>query len=224
MHVVVNKRAIKSEEGFISQKDMAITLFTFMGFHILMPDKFGIVGTREQFEAFNHFWRVIGYMLGTDDKFNCCGETLDDTLGMLDAMREDILMPGLQFPCNHYESYTRIAVDGMWHFDPYDNHYDTMAFMMRRAVKVPGYYYFDTECLADEKDENKKIFAKLSLYTRLRIFLEILIYEKMSHVLIFRWIFNIMRMCLAVLDFHPFLALRAFGKKYAYVEIMKPKK
>ena len=56
MHVAVNKRAIKAGVGIVSQKDMAITLFSFMGFHVLMPDKFGVVGTREQFEAFSHLW------------------------------------------------------------------------------------------------------------------------------------------------------------------------
>lgn len=116
MHITVNRRAVKAGEGIISQKDMAVTLFTFMGFHVLMPDKFGIVGTREQFEAFNHFWRLIGFMLGTHDQFNCCGETLDDTLGKLEAIRRDIIYPGLQFTSPEYESYTRIAVDGMWHF------------------------------------------------------------------------------------------------------------
>ena len=81
MHYVVNRRATKSGVGIISQKDMAITQFTFMGFHLLMPEEFGIVGTGQQLEDFNHLWRVIGYMLGTEDKYNCCGETYEDTLG-----------------------------------------------------------------------------------------------------------------------------------------------
>lgn len=222
MHVVVNKRATKAGEGIISQKDMAITLFTFMGFHVLMPDKFGIVGTREQFEAFNHFWRVIGYMLGTHDKFNCCGETVDETISRLEAIREDILVPCLQFPCPEYEGYTRIAVDGMWHFDPLDNHYNSMTFIMKRAVKVPGYFYFESEALEGAK-ENQKYLERLSLYARFRVFLDIIVYEYLSHVLIFRWIFNFIRMIAGIVDKYPVLALKSFGKKYAYVEIMKSK-
>jgi ER-bound oxygenase mpaB/B'/Rubber oxygenase, catalytic domain len=118
MHVVVNRRSTKAGEGIISQKDMSITLFTFMGFHLLMPEKFGIVGTREQFEAFNHFWRVIGHMLGTDDKYTCCADSLDETLRRLESIKEDILIPSLLFPAEKYESYTKIAVDGMWHSEP----------------------------------------------------------------------------------------------------------
>lgn len=118
MHVVVNRRALKAGVGFISQKDMAITQFTFMGFNLLCPEQFGIVGTREQFEAFNHLHRLIGYMLGTEDKYNCCGETLDETLGRLEAIREDMLLPGMLAPFDEYEGYMRMTAEGLWHSDP----------------------------------------------------------------------------------------------------------
>lgn len=222
MHVVVNQRAVKAGKGIISQKDMSITLFLFMGFQVLMPDKFGIVGTREQFEAFSHFWRVINYMLGTHNKFNCCGETLDDTLGRLEAIREDMILPGLISADPEYENFTRISVDGMWHFNPLDNHYDSIMFIIKRAVGVPGYYYFASEASGDEK-ENAKIFKQLSSYSKFNIFAKILVYEYLTKYLIFRWIFNIIRILFALLDFYPILALKNFGKKYAYVEIMKNK-
>lgn len=222
MHVVVNRRVVKAGVGIVSQKDMSITLFLFMGFHILMPDKFGIVGTREQFEAFNHFWLVIGYMLGTQDKFNCCGETLDDTLGRLEAMRVDMILPELISHTPDFDSFTRTAVEGMWHFDPLDNYYDSVMFMMKRAVGVPGYYYFASEA-SGNADLNEELFKKFSLYTKFRIFLEIIVYEHLSHVFIFRWIFNVTRLLFGIFDLFPILALRSFGKKYAYVQIMKPK-
>lgn len=162
MHVAVNRRASKAGVGIVSQKDMSITLFLFMGFHILMPDKFGIVGTREQFEAFNHFWRVVGFMLGTHDKFNCCGETLDDTLGRLEAMRVDMILPELISPTPDFDSFTRTAVEGMWHFDPLDNYYDSVMFMTKRAIGVPGYYYFASEASGNTDPERgafQKVFA-----------------------------------------------------------------
>lgn len=102
----------------ISQKDMAITQFLFMGFQVLMPLEFGVVGSEEQLEAFSHLWRVIGFMLGTDDRFNCCGETLAETRKRLRAIRDEMLLPAMQSPFREYENYIRIAFDGMWHFDP----------------------------------------------------------------------------------------------------------
>lgn len=222
MHVVINGRATRAGEGIISQKDMSLTLFAFMGFHLLMSDKFGIVGSRKQFEAFNHFWRVIGYMLGVHDKFNCCAESLDETLSRLESMRADILLPGLEFPCPEYESYTKIALDGMWHFDPFDNYFNSVMFILKRALEVPGYYYFESEAIGDVQLHNK-MFQNFTIYTRFRILLDIVIYEYLSHIFIFRWVLNLVRISLAILDFYPVLALKKFGKKYAYVEIMKSK-
>lgn len=218
MHVTVNRRSTKAGQGIISQKDMAITLFTFMGFHILNPKQFGIVGSREQFEAFNHLWRVLGFLMGTKDEFNCCGENLDETLGRLEAMREDVFLPQLQFANPEYESYTRMAVNGMWRFDP-TLHYDSLMWMMRSAVKVPGYGSSHTKEFGESQT-----CKNFSFYTKFRILIDILVYENLSHIFIFRWIFNIARIVFSIIDkLYPFLSLMSFGKKFAYVEIMKAK-
>lgn len=118
MHVVVNRRATKAGVGIISQKDMAVTQFLFMGFHLLMPREFGLVASQEQFEAFNHLWRVIGYMLGAEDRFNACGENLEETKSRLLAIKEDLLLPATKNPFPGVESYVKTAFDGMWHSDP----------------------------------------------------------------------------------------------------------
>jgi hypothetical protein len=98
-----------------------------------------------------------------------------------------------------------------------------MMFIMKRAMNIPGYHYFDSEASGSEHD-NQRALYKLSLYTRFRILLDIIVNEYLSQILIFRWVFNIMRFSLVLLDKYPVLALRSFGKKYAYVEIMKAKK
>lgn len=200
MHVAVNRRASRAGVGIVSQKDMSITLFIFMGFQVLMPDKFGIVGTREQFEAFNHFWRVVGFMLGTHDKFNCCGETLDDTLGRLEAIRVGMMLPELLSPSPEYVIYTRTVVDGMWHFDTLDSYYDSLMFITKRAVGVAGYHYFANVVTGKQK----AVLQSFSRLTKLKIFFEIAVYEYLSQVFIFRWLFNIVRVSFAVLDAFPF--------------------
>lgn len=118
MHVTINKRSTKEGIGIISQKDMAVTQFLFMGFQILLPNDFGVVGSYEQFEAFNHLWRLIGYLLGTEDRFNCCGETLEETRSRLQSILEDMLSPALKDPFPAYTSFSRTTFDGLWHFDP----------------------------------------------------------------------------------------------------------
>lgn len=114
MHVVVNKRSTKAGVGIVSQKDMAVTQFLFMGLSVLMPDMFGIAGTYEQFDAYNHFWRLIGYLLGTEDRFNVCGETVEETRSRLQAMVEDMLLPAWKDPFSECAQYSRTAFDGVW--------------------------------------------------------------------------------------------------------------
>lgn len=53
----------------VSQRDIALTQFGFIGFAVLKPHQFGISQTKEgDWEAYNHFWRVIGYMIGLEDR------------------------------------------------------------------------------------------------------------------------------------------------------------
>lgn len=95
--------------------------------------------------------------------------------------------------------------------------------MMKRALNVPGYHYNESE-ITDDEAKKKGALRQLSYYTQFRVFLEILVYEQLSQFFVFRWIFNIMRIALALLDFYPVLALMKFGPKYAYVNVMKGKK
>lgn len=54
--------------GGIYQKDMALTQFAFVGYVFIAPISIGLRNKPEEEEAFNHFWRVIGYMLGIPDR------------------------------------------------------------------------------------------------------------------------------------------------------------
>lgn len=100
---------------------------------------------------------------------------------------------------------------------------DSMIFQMKRAVKVPGYYFFESEASGDEK-ESQKIWQELSYYARFRVIYDIIVIEYLTSFFIFRWFFNIVRIIFSVIERrYPFLALHSFGKKYAYVEIMKSK-
>lgn len=98
-----------------------------------------------------------------------------------------------------------------------------MVFFVKRALKLPGYHYYDSE-VKENEDKGKSLLLGLSFYTRFRIWLDIVMYEHLSKFFVFRWIFNIIRIFLALLDVYPILALISFGKKYAFVEIMKGNK
>ncbi|OXA42515.1 hypothetical protein Fcan01_22894 [Folsomia candida] len=54
-----------------NQNALALTQFSFVGYPILFPERFGIFRPSEDdLWAFNHFWAILGYVLGLEDKYN----------------------------------------------------------------------------------------------------------------------------------------------------------
>lgn len=53
----------------ITQQDMVLTQFGFMGFCIARTEDVGIHGaTNEELEGFVHFWKVVGSIMGIQDR------------------------------------------------------------------------------------------------------------------------------------------------------------
>jgi hypothetical protein len=60
---------------------MAHAQFAFIGFVALYPKQCGLHSlTDEEFDCLLYFWRVIGYCLGTDDRFNLCSGSSEETV------------------------------------------------------------------------------------------------------------------------------------------------
>lgn len=58
----------------ISEYDLMLTQFAFVGFIVIYPEKMGLMADFDQrdMDSFLHFWRIIGYYLGLSDKYNLC--------------------------------------------------------------------------------------------------------------------------------------------------------
>lgn len=58
----------------ISQLDMLVTQYCFMGLLTTYPQTFGITSRAdlEGLEGFKHIWAVVGHHLGIEDRFNLC--------------------------------------------------------------------------------------------------------------------------------------------------------
>lgn len=70
-HNSASKKGCKAGLGRITQKDMALTQFGFMGFVMVKTEMMGIYNaTREEMEALVHVWRVVGYVLGMEDRYS----------------------------------------------------------------------------------------------------------------------------------------------------------
>ena len=79
-----------------SQMDMALVQIAFVNL-IALPDHFGVQhATSQDFTAFAHLWRVIGYYLGIKDEYNLLRlDTLEATRSLLTDVNNQILIPAL---------------------------------------------------------------------------------------------------------------------------------
>lgn len=58
---------------WLNQYDMSVTQFAFAGLALAYPEKCGLVAaSEEELELINYYWRILGYMMGLDDRFNSC--------------------------------------------------------------------------------------------------------------------------------------------------------
>lgn len=56
---------VEDKEEYFSQMNMVMTQFGFVAFPLLYPEMYGIHGESEDdFKAFIHLWKTIGYMIG----------------------------------------------------------------------------------------------------------------------------------------------------------------
>ena len=62
-----------NERIWMSQYDVALTQFAFIGLAILYPVKCAMIAaTNEEIELVNYYWRVLGWFMGLKDEFNIC--------------------------------------------------------------------------------------------------------------------------------------------------------
>ncbi|XP_022914675.1 uncharacterized protein [Onthophagus taurus] len=81
MHNAAVRLGLKKGDDFnIDQALMGSTAYGFFGLALAKQKEFGLSSASdEDLEALVHFWRVIGYMLGVDDRFTICRESLKET-------------------------------------------------------------------------------------------------------------------------------------------------
>ena len=76
-----------TEAKHLSEYDIMITQFAFVGFIVLHAKSVGLVGnfTQHDLDSLLHFWRVICYYLGASEEFNLCSRQFEDIRGMCNA-------------------------------------------------------------------------------------------------------------------------------------------
>ncbi|CAL8101128.1 unnamed protein product [Orchesella dallaii] len=88
------KEEIDTSPHVISQLDMIVTQYCFMGILTTFPQKFGITSKmdKEGLHGFIHIWAVIGHLLGIEDRFNLC---IGEKTQLKECILHDILLKDL---------------------------------------------------------------------------------------------------------------------------------
>lgn len=61
------------EHKWMTQYDVAITQFAFIGLAMIWPHKSAMIAaSKEELELINYYWRVLGWFMGMTDEFNAC--------------------------------------------------------------------------------------------------------------------------------------------------------
>lgn len=61
------------EHKWMTQYDVALTQFAFIGLAMLWPHKSAMIAAKtEELELINYYWRVLGWFMGMRDDFNAC--------------------------------------------------------------------------------------------------------------------------------------------------------
>lgn len=131
--------------GLVSQRDLALTQFGFVGFCMLKPDKFGIRQLKEgDWDAYNYVWRVIGHMIGIEDRYNICRETFEETREVCQLLLDRVYTPCLENVPEYFEHMARVMLDGLWSVNPTVDT-DGFLYWCRVLADVPGYIYTESD-------------------------------------------------------------------------------
>ncbi|XP_011165513.2 uncharacterized protein LOC105199902 isoform X1 [Solenopsis invicta] len=115
-HKVVTRKLKSAGMEEISQRDMVLTQYGFAGYVFIAPKYFGLCNTLEEDEAFNHFWRVNGYMLGISDSLNLCRKNAKETAELCQKIKE-LYTSYLSKPSPEFDRIMSNAIDGFSYID-----------------------------------------------------------------------------------------------------------
>ncbi|XP_018563854.1 uncharacterized protein LOC108905468 [Anoplophora glabripennis] len=114
-HNSTSNRICSAGMNRITQKDMAIGQFAFLGISLCRSKTLGIHKTSNQeWEAFIHVWRVIGYLIGIEDRFNLCDGTLEEVRERCNILMVQVFRPNIEQKDENFIKMSRYMVHGLW--------------------------------------------------------------------------------------------------------------
>lgn len=209
LHNSASNNSCKAGINRISQKDMALTQFGFMGYQLTREKHFGIHNTsEEEWGAYIHLWRVIGHLLGIEDRFNLCTGTVQEVQAKCEKLIEKVFLPCVKRKDAEFTEMSRYLVNGLWVFSPILNFnvaYCSLVMMLQDR--------FDPK--------NFEEYHKLTRWETFLFYLTGFVFFSLKWT-ISRWYHNHTRYRdLWLIRNFPFLAYYKFGFKNSHVYILK---
>ncbi|KAG4077474.1 hypothetical protein HA402_002901 [Bradysia odoriphaga] len=170
MHLLASNSASKKMIGLITQSELVLTTFGFMGLALVRPHFLGIrYDNKEDREGFTHLWAVIGHMLGVKDHFNMCLFSIETVEIICSILIRYFFIPTIQLETVKFKEMTNVLLNGLSPFMPHMS-YDIQLFLVKRIIGVPGHQYgvnVSKEVLcrsifsADELDIARKVIRSM---------------------------------------------------------------
>lgn len=208
--------------GQITQKDLALTQFGFIGFITLGAHRISL-NDKDFLETTSHMWRVIGYLLGIKDEYNICGKNWAQSKQRLDIVMRKVFTPALSETNQDFYRMTEALIHGLWHINSMFS-VDANIYFTKRLAYVNGYEYYSFDYRPGEKPNpmQKSYYTDLKLWDRFIVSYGLFIVTYLHKYDIIRWYFNF-RVLLVdfFMYFLPCLAIWNFGIKSAFVRIFK---
>lgn len=143
MHALSSNISNGRGTGFITQLEVSLTVFGFMGYSLIRPHLLGVkYDNDEDRKGFVHFWAVMANMLGVDDAINMCLHPLEVVEDICRILQRYIFLPLMQYGTETpiFKKLVTSFLEGMKDYVPFSS-FGSRLFLNRRLAGVPGYQY-----------------------------------------------------------------------------------
>lgn len=213
----------KLSAGQISQKDLALTQFGFIGFITLGAPRIQLHDD-DFLECTTHMWRVVGYLLGIKDEYNLCATSWAETKRRMELVMARVYTPALTQTSEEFVSMTKALLEGLWPVNT-SLTVDSFIFFTKRLACVEGYEYYDfdhpnySRSVPDSAQRGQEYY-KLGWWDRFVVSYGLFLVTYLHQYSIVRWYLNVrVWLNLKLMYYLPYLAIWKFGIKSAYVRI-----
>lgn len=178
--------------------------------------------TRDNVDALVHFWRVIGHMIGIEDKYNLCTNSWPTTKLRLEIVLAEVYRPNLQNTPADFLHMATALLNGLWCFNPFLTA-ESFIYFTKMMSDCDGYVYMGSNLnMIEHGAEATDKLDEMHWYSRLILWFQFTMHCYLLNFVIIRWYMNSqIHVSTFIIHYFPFLAIFKFGVNKSYVRILR---